>query len=583
MAMQQRLQANEAPIPSRDKGSQSCCLSMIKYRVRFLALIFSVVLWKVFGDRCDLNDETCQADGIYVDEDYCRSNVLLLEGFPGNDESDLRTSSLANGSAAHFSKLSRFSKEFDSSSHTLDARILHVSANGDHEGWFVLVPKMECLHFAKLLVAREIIAALVEDVPEQVKQVDLRGPHRLVDEEGKSFPDKSSSRRLHLLLPREIFVHEAVFEGFVRTLSDGTILRTLSLSPRVFVVDPILSIEDCDELIETSSKDWRRSGETHYSDEYKDYRTSLSGHTPHNARVVQHLWRRVCDVTGVPEGGVESPQLIKYETGTSWYKAHHDYFHIFNNKPLEEVRMFVHVRAQELMRLNMTDITDVLGNDDTSLRRFDNLERPLSKVVGKRLLDSLGLINPNSFDERRLVHDFLLQSADPLREFSRASVHYASALLESNGASQPMLLAEQYFRVEEVPNVDVVDYTPYVFKPIEVNRHVTVLPILRAADRGGNTAFPLSKSSLGIEPDDDEEIAECKRGLIVKPNAGQALMFYSRLPRGDLDPSSSHAGCPPKEGEKYAVNCFTWDSDESWAWRFHQNIDELYHQYQEKS
>lgn len=549
---------------------------MIRYCVRFLALIFSVVVWKVFGDHCDLNDESCQADGFYVDEDYCLSNVLLLEGFPINDETDLRTSSLKSESAAHLPKVSRFSKDFDSSNHTLDARIFHVSANGDHEGWFVLVPKMECLHFAKLLVAREIVAALGDDVPEQVKKVDLRGPHRLVDEEGKSFPDKSSSRRLHLLLPREIFVHEAVSEGFVRTLSDGTLLRTLSLSPRVFVIDPILSIEECDELIETSSENWRRSLETHYSDAYKDYRTSLSAHTPNNARVVQHLWRRVCDITGVPEEGVESPQLLKYETGTSWYKEHLDYFHIFNNKPLEEVRMFVHVRAQELMRLNITDITDVLGNDGTSLERFDNIQRPLSKEAGKLLLDSLGLMNPNSVDERRLVHDFLFQSAEPLLEFSRVAVLYASALLETNGALQPMSLAVQFFCVEEIPNWDIVDYTPYVFKPIEVNRHVTVLPILRAANRGGNTAFPLSKSSLGIEPDEDEEIVECKHGLLVKPDAGQALMFYNRLPRGDLDPSSIHAGCPPKEGEKYAVNCFTWDSEESWAWRFHLKVDELY-------
>jgi hypothetical protein len=555
---------------------------MIKDRLGVLALILSVVFWTAIGDQCDVSDATCQEDDSYVvdkDYSYCRSNVVLLEGFPGNDVADIRirTSSLASESAAaHFPKLSRFSQDFDSSNHTQDARIIHISANGDHEGWFVFVPNMACLYYAKLLVAREIVAALGDNVSEQVRQVDLRGPHRLVDEEGKPFPEKSSSRRLHLLLPREVFVHEAVSVAFVRTLSDGTQLKTLSLSPRVFVIDPILSVQDCDELIQISSKSFSRSGEKHYNDDYKNYRTSLSGYTPQNERVVQHLWRRVCNVSGVPAEGVEHPQLLKYETGTSWYKGHHDYFHVFNNKPLEEVRMFVQVRAQELMRLNVTDVTDILGNVSTSLERFDNVQGPLSKAIGKGLLGSLGLENPDNGDERRLVHDFLFQSAEPLLEFSRAAVLYASAMLETNGASQPMTLAEQYFRVEKVPNVDILDYTPYVFKPVQLNRHVTVLPILRAAERGGNTAFPLSESSLGVEPDDDEEIADCKRGLIVKPDAGQALMFYNRLPRGDLDPSSYHAGCPPKEGEKYAVNCFTWDSEQSWAWRFQQDVDELY-------
>jgi hypothetical protein len=555
---------------------------MIKDRLGILALILSVVFWKAFGGHCDVSDKTCQDDdSSVVDKDYsyCRSNVVLLGGFSGNFETDSQTSPLGSDSAAHVPKLSRFSQDFDLSNHSQDARILHVSANGDHEGWFVLVPKMECLHYAKLLVAREIVTALGDNVSEQVKQVDLRGPHRLVDEEGKPFPEKSTSRRLHLLLPREVFVHEAVSEGFVRTLSDGTQLRTLSLSPRVFVIDPILSMEDCDEIIELSSKSWRRSGEHHYSEVYKNYRTSLSGHTPQNERVVQHLWRRVCNVSGVPAEGVELPQLLKYETGTSWYKGHHDYFHGFTNKPLEEVRMFVQVRARELMRLNVTDITNLLGDDASSLERFDNMQSPLSKAIGKRMLDSLGLANPDNGDERRLVHDFLFQSVEPLLEFSRAAVLYATAMLETNDASQPMLLAEQYFLVEKVPNVDIIDYTPYVFKPIQLNRHVTVLPILRAAERGGNTAFPLSKSSAGVKPDDDEDIADCKRGLIVKPDAGQALMFYNRLPRGDLDPSSEHAGCSPKEGEKYAVNCFTWDSEQTWAWRFQQEVDELYRDY----
>ena len=113
-------------------------------------------------------------------------------------------------------------------------------------------------------------------------------------------------------------------------------------------------------------------------------------------------------------------------------------------------------------------------------------------------------------------------------------------------------------------------------KPVELNRHVTILPILGAAEVGGHTAFPHSTSTLGVAPADGELIDECKRGLIVKPKTGQALMFYNRLPDGSKDEKSAHAGCPPYRGVKYAANCFTWDADQAFAWRFQIRAEEWY-------
>jgi hypothetical protein len=155
----------------------------------------------------------------------------------------------------------------------------------------------------------------------------LRGPHRLVDEEGKAFPHDSESNRLHLLLPREAFIHEAVEEGFVRTLSDGvTKLTTLSVNhPRVFLVEPMLSHDDCQELIQIGSQTLQKSPEKHYSDEYKNYRTSWTGSTPWNSPVTRKLWNQVKFVNAMPDGGAGRPQLLKYDTNMSWYKQHHDF------------------------------------------------------------------------------------------------------------------------------------------------------------------------------------------------------------------------------------------------------------------
>jgi len=62
----------------------------------------------------------------------------------------------------------------------------------------------------------------------------------------------------------------------------------------------------------------------------------------------------------MPEDGVEFPQLIKYETNVSWYRPHLDYFHTYQDKPLEDLRVFVETRAQELVRLAVQEISGVL-------------------------------------------------------------------------------------------------------------------------------------------------------------------------------------------------------------------------------
>jgi len=516
-------------------------------------LVAFLLLLIVCSVTSDAQDETCQETG------SCTAGDVILED----------------------TKVSRFSDEIPSD-------VLHVSANGNHEGWLVRVPRQEnesilpChLQMVKSLVAKKIVAEY-EYENDAVRKVDLRGPHRLVDEEGKAFPHETTSNRLHLLLPREAFIHEAVEEGFVRTLSDGTTkLTTLSLNPRVFLIDPILSHEDCEELINIGSQTLRKSPEKHYSDAYKNYRTSWTGSTPRSSPLTSKLWNRVKYITAMPDGGVEHPQLLKYDTNTSWYKQHHDFYHNFESRPLEEVRKFVQTRARELLRWNLSpEISEALG-DGSFIKSFDPIEKKMGDGLAESLVGVLGLECGEVSPQRRL-HDYLMMES--VEEFGRVAVLYAAELFRTNGASDADTLAKQYFQLEGVksnsdalPLYDLEDYVPYVLKPIQSNRHVTVLPILRAADRGGNTAFPKAESnSMGMEPDQDEEFEECKKGLVVKAETGQALMFYNRLARGDLDYSTIHAGCPPKEGEKFAVNCFTWDSDQDWAFKFLTDIVHLY-------
>ena len=191
------------------------------------------------------------ADGATAEID-CVSHVRLFDEYPSDvdgqppeDDGSIRSISLVDNDdqIGILSRVSRYGAD-NKLRQLTDDRLFHISPNGDHTGWVVYVPSDQCWHEAKQLVARQIVnspsyksksSALNNDL---VTHVDTRGPHRLVDQEGRIYPHHTNSHHLHLLLPRESFIHEAVEEGFRRTLSGGTVIETVSLSPRVFVSIP---------------------------------------------------------------------------------------------------------------------------------------------------------------------------------------------------------------------------------------------------------------------------------------------------------------------------------------------------------
>eukprot|EP00286_Rhodomonas_abbreviata_P000695 CAMPEP_0181291050 /NCGR_PEP_ID=MMETSP1101-20121128/1750_1 /TAXON_ID=46948 /ORGANISM="Rhodomonas abbreviata, Strain Caron Lab Isolate" /LENGTH=433 /DNA_ID=CAMNT_0023395395 /DNA_START=500 /DNA_END=1801 /DNA_ORIENTATION=+ len=95
------------------------------------------------------------------------------------------------------------------------------------------------------------------------------------------------------------------------------------------------------------------------------------------------------------------------------------------------------------------------------------------------------------------------------------------------------------------------------------NRFITVLFYLSDVEEGGETVFPLAGNASVSEVTD---FSDCSRGLKVKPQSGDALLFYNLLPdkqQGScpeedpgchLDRKSLHAGCDVTKGEKWAAN-----------------------------
>ncbi|KAG4914541.1 hypothetical protein AAZX31_19G016600 [Glycine max] len=92
------------------------------------------------------------------------------------------------------------------------------------------------------------------------------------------------------------------------------------------------------------------------------------------------------------------------------------------------------------------------------------------------------------------------------------------------------------------------------------HRIATVLMYLSDVEKGGETIFPNAEAKL-LQPK-DESWSECAhKGYAVKPQKGDALLFFSLHLDASTDTKSLHGSCPVIEGEKWSATKWIHVSD----------------------
>ncbi|XP_023523636.1 probable prolyl 4-hydroxylase 7 [Cucurbita pepo subsp. pepo] len=143
---------------------------------------------------------------------------------------------------------------------------------------------------------------------------------------------------------------------------------------------------------------------------------------------------------------------------------------------------------------------------------------------------------------------FVLKGQDEIIAAIEARIAAWTFLPLENGEPIQILHYENGEKYE--PHFDF--FVDEVNKELGGHRVATVLMYLSNVEKGGETVFPHSEFKESQEKDDSW--SDCARmGYAVKPQKGDALLFFSLNVDGTTNPRSMHGSCPVIEGEKWSA------------------------------
>eukprot|EP00434_Breviolum_minutum_P024560 symbB.v1.2.021695.t1/scaffold1850.1/size98815/4 len=230
------------------------------------------------------------------------------------------------------------------------------------------------------------------------------------------------------------------------------------------------------------------------------------------------------------------------------------------------------------------------GDDQGALeeRKYQHLEKKISNLQ-REDVDEPQILEASYSPRVLLVDRFLSEEeCEVLKDLARPHLHHAQTINRSTGAAyldkvrtnsqfyldhaehykNPVVLAitERMHRIARVPlghaePLQVGRYqegefyqTHFDSEPLQgVRRAVTVLVYLEPPKEGGETIFPKHRScqddGFDLCCNRLEELVTTEgKGLWVRGQKGQAVIFYSHNLDGQHNPLSMHGSCPVLEG-----------------------------------
>lgn len=413
-----------------------------------------------------------------------------------------------------------------------------------------------------------------------IRPVDLEWPVYLYTADGypvtsaaldseADVQEVEKSGLLHWLLDEEAWVWPGEHPGHTWE-SEGARYTTLSMMPKVIMVENVLAPETCDKLVDEGRPGLYKSPEKHYSDDPKfhNYRTSSTAGL--RSAEAEALRTRSERIARLDPGSCEMLQLVQYTPG-QWYKEHNDYYHNWKSEETETVlknyrtwRSGVYAACNETLEefagagedavdlelaKSIVKNGGISGVDPAWLQWLqENIERRANGLIESLLQNQPNAIRITQFLEE--VWDYH-HSTEKGRECMVGDLELAKKAfvgLRRRGVVQP-------------------------------NRHATLFIYLNDDFEGGETVFPIAYNANPEAIGDDKQLTavngslqvidkaerpgmdECGRGLRVVPKKGAAALFYSMTPDGMTDYMSMHGGCPPSNGVKYGSNAFMWNSN----------------------
>uniref|UniRef100_A0A7S2SMZ4 Prolyl 4-hydroxylase alpha subunit domain-containing protein n=1 Tax=Mucochytrium quahogii TaxID=96639 RepID=A0A7S2SMZ4_9STRA len=446
---------------------------------------------------------------------------------------------------------------------------LFVALNGMNTGIKVSIKnskaKRECLGFLVQLAAETLTT------PDGDLNSDIYGRKFMYSNTGRPITTwkdiQKSDFIIHVLFSGETWVWPGVEVGFEWKVS-GVKLQTVALRPKIILAKDMVSEVDTEKLIESGNGVMERSPEKHYSDDpqFHNYRTSVTGNPSSSNPHVKNLRAHAQQVLRLPtQNYVEHLQLLKYHKADAWYKPHQDTFHHFKrfSKVDEDVYFYGFPRELAEWADQQRQILWWFSNTD------DLSEERLESLGGRLFFRQEDECFPDL-----LNHRFVKATSDALKgaklvDSAVVDVHIAwlkkCFCKQQNDVKQCVINAAEVLDSGYEVLQEEIGTLPEAVMRIR-NRHVTMLPYLSSVEEGGETVFPYS-TDKGLFGDASELVRPgmeaCSKGIYVPPIKGAAAIFYHTTPDSrEQDQLSTHGGCPPLKGTKWAMNIFCWNIDQ---------------------